>query len=418
MSAAIGLLLGLLVLSYVGSILVSGRTIRGFGLPSGAEYLLLGFVLGPRVLGVVSSAELDAFSPLLIVGSAWLALVAGLGYTQVGRRRVRFGRALSGVLLAFLVGSLVALSVFVALGFWGRPPELDRMLLSGAAGAVSSATTRHAVRWVVERHGAKGELSDAIADYARASVFAPAVALVVLFAGSPGGVQSSLSFIERVAVTFVVGVVLGLVAALLLGREFRRDESWGILLGTSLLGMGIAARLSLSAVATTFFVGLTVALVSPHRSDLKTMAAPTEKPVMLPIAVLAGASVHPAASPYALVLVVAGLFGRIVAELVRGTVLGWFSPSARRAGPLLGLGMVSTGVFSLATAVALELRLPPALGASVLTYATASLLVGELLGPLLLRRALMRAGEIIPGETQTPPPPSVDPSRTRSPEAQ
>ena len=47
---AIAFLLGLLVLAYLGSILVGGRTIRGFGLASGAEYLVLGFVLGPQVL--------------------------------------------------------------------------------------------------------------------------------------------------------------------------------------------------------------------------------------------------------------------------------------------------------------------------------------------------------------------------------
>jgi hypothetical protein len=47
----------------------------------------------------------------------------------------------------------------------------------------------------------------------------------------------------------------------------------------------------------------------------------------------------------------------------------------------------------------------------------ASLLVGELLGPLLLRRALIRIGDIIPGTQQTPPPPSVIPSRSPTKEA-
>ena len=37
--------LGLLLRAYLGSNLVSGRAIRGFGLPSGSEYLVLGFAL-------------------------------------------------------------------------------------------------------------------------------------------------------------------------------------------------------------------------------------------------------------------------------------------------------------------------------------------------------------------------------------
>jgi len=408
------LLLGLLVLAYFGSILVGGRTIRGFGLPSGSEYLLLGLAVGPRALGLVNSALIEAFSPLMVVGSAWLTLVAGIGYLQVGQRRVKVGRALGGIVMALFMGAGVTLAVFYCLSYFSSLGEFDRWLLAGSAASVSSATTRHAIRWVVERHGAHGATADALADYARASVLVPALALTVVFAIAPGEGARSLELPVRVAATLVVGVVLGLVATLLLGREFRRDESWGILLGTSLLAIGIAARLNLSAISTTFFLGLTVALVSPHRADVKTMAAPTEKPVMLPVALLAGASVNPKAAPYLVALLVAGMSARLLLELVRGTLLALFVRRMRPAGPLLGLGMFSTGAFSLAAAVALELRLAPELGASVLAYAVASLLAGELLGPLLLRRALVRVGDIVPGLQQTPPPPSVDPSRSRA----
>ncbi|HET9932889.1 MAG TPA: potassium transporter Kef [Polyangiaceae bacterium] len=407
------LLLGLLVLAYFGGILVGDRTIRGFGLPSGAEYILLGFVVGPRALGLVQSTLIDAFTPIVIVGSAWLALVAGIGYLQVGARRVHLGRALAGVAMSALVGAGIGSAVYFSAALFSSLPHADRLVLAGSAACVSCATTRHAVRWVVERHGAKGKTADAIADYARASVLAPALALALIFGMAPGDGAASLSIPSRVGVTVIVGVVLGLVAALLLGREFRRDESWGILLGTSLLAMGIAGRLGLSAVSTTFFLGLTVALVSPHRSEVKAMTAPTEKPVMLPVALLAGASVHPQGAPYLAALCVVGIVARLIMELLRGALVNLFVPRTRPAGPLLGLGMLTTGAVSLAAAVALELRLRPDLGASVLGYAVASLLVGELLGPILLRRTLLRVGDIIPGMQQTPPPPSVAPPPVR-----
>jgi hypothetical protein len=411
---AIGLLLGLLVLSYVGTILVGGRTIRGFGLPSGAEYVLLGFVLGPRLLGVVSGTLVVAFAPILVVGCAWLALVAGTSYCQVGERKVRLSRALAGIVLSSLVAAGVAAAVYFALGFASKLAANQRFLLAGCAAAVSSETTRHAVRWVVERHGARGQLSDTLADYARASVLVPALILAVLFAAAPDQGLSTLSVPARAGLTIFVGVVLGLVATVLLGRDFRRDESWGILLGSSLLGMGIATRLGQSAVATTFFMGLTVALVSPHRSEIKTMVAPTEKPVVLPVAVLAGASVHPEAAPFALLLIGTGLAARLLIELVRGSLVALLVRAARPAGPLVGVGMVSTGAFSLAAAVAIELRLPGELGASVLAYAAASLIMGELLGPLLLRRALTLAGDIDPGEARLPAPPNL-PRQSESP---
>jgi hypothetical protein len=190
-------------------------------------------------------------------------------------------------------------------------------------------------------------------------------------------------------------VLLGAVATVLLGREFRRDESWGILLGTSFLGIGVASRFGQSAVATTFFMGLTVAIISPHRLDLKNMVSPTEKAVMLPLAVLAGASIQPAA-PLAPLLIVVGLLARVLFELARGVLISGVVRGGRRAGPAVGLGMTSIGAFSLAAAVSLSLGLPPALGQNVLAYAGAGLVLGELLGPLMLRRALEGAGEITP----------------------
>lgn len=416
--SGVELLLGLMVLFYVGGILVGGRTIRGFGLPSGVEYLLLGFVLGPYVLGVIRAPVLELFSPLLVVGCAWIALVAGVGYTQVGLRRIRVGRSLFGVFLALAVGAGVAGMVFLALRFVpGIQLSLSqRWLLAGSIGAVSSETTRHAVRWVVERHGARGPLSDMLADHARASVLAPALALSVLFAAAPGPGLNTLSLIERAALPPALGMLLGLVATVLLGREFRRDESWGILLGISLLGMGIAARLGQSAVATAFFLGLTIAIASPHRAELKTMVTVTEKPAMLPLAVLAGALVQPTA-PLLPLLLSAGILSRLLFELVRGQLVAAFVRVARPAGAPLGLGMMSAGAFTLAAAIALTLRLPTELGPSVLGFAAGALLVGELIGPLMLRRALTRSGEIVPGEMYTPPPPSVNPAPPELPEA-
>ena len=98
--SAIGLLLGLLVLSYLGGMLRGARAIRGFGLPSGSEYLCLGFVFGSQVLDLIPLPLLLSFRPLLLVGAAWIAFVEGLGYTRVGDRAIGLGNAVMGVVFS------------------------------------------------------------------------------------------------------------------------------------------------------------------------------------------------------------------------------------------------------------------------------------------------------------------------------
>ena len=394
------LLIGLLVLSYVASMLATGRTIRGFGLPSGSEYLLLGFVLGPVALGFVGSSLLETFAPLLVVGAAWIALVAGVGYGVVGGRKVQPARAVVGVVIALLLCTSVASSVWYLLQFLGVFGTEERRIVAIGAGAIGSETTRHAVRWVVERHGARGTLSDALADYARAGVLAPALLLSALFSANPVPGLSELPWAARAALAVGVGVVLGLVALLLLGRDFRRDESWGVLLGTSLLGVGIATRLELSAISTNFFLGLTLAIFSPHSAEVKAMVGPTEKPVVLPVAVLAGASLK--AFPFALELLSVFVLARVVGAFAVGSALGVFVPAARAAGRGLGFSLVSSGAFTLACAVSLQQRFPGEVGQVLLAVGAVALLSGELLGPLMLRRALTLSGDI-PLNTPAPP---------------
>ncbi len=391
---AIAFLLGLLALAYVGSILVGGRAIRGFGLASGAEYLVLGFVLGPQLLSVVGRSLVESFQPVVMVGVSWLGLVLGVSYLRVAERKVPLPRVVLGIALSGAVSAAVSVTVFFGATYFSGLPPREIIALAAGAGLVCSETTRHSVRWIVERYGAQGPLADLAADTARASALFAALALSVVNAWLPGAALSGFSVMARVLVSLALGVVLGLTAALLLGREFRRDESWGILLGTSLLGTGAAARLNLSPLSATFALGLTLAAVSRHRVDIKALVTPTEQPVILPVVLLAGAYVNVKLPPVMLVLVATALLAKLSARVLCGTLLSALSPPARGAGVELGISMLSSGALGLAVALAFCVRHPGQVSDTVLLLAALGVLVGEGLGPSALRRALTRAGEI------------------------
>jgi hypothetical protein len=301
--SAIGLLLGLLVLSYLGGMLRGARAIRGFGLPSGSEYLCLGFVLGSQVLDLIPLPLLQSFRPLLLVGAAWIAFVEGLGYTRVGDRAIGLSNAVMGVLGAALVAAAVGAAVWFAVPHFEAVSWEDRVLLAGGIATVSCASTRQAVRWAMLRHAAKGPLSDTLAAFSRASTLVPVVGLSLLLArsGAPGLEQFGI--LGRVGLTWGLGGALGLVAVLLIGRGLTRDEIWGVLVGTSLLSIGIAAELGLSSLAAAFALGLTLGGLSSRRQELLGMVRGTERPVLLPLAVLAGALLNLRAAPMLFLLI-------------------------------------------------------------------------------------------------------------------
>jgi hypothetical protein len=370
---------------------VGGRAIRGFGLPSGSEYLVLGFALGPHALDVVGRSLAQAFEPVVLVGTGWLALVVGVGYVRVADRWIKPSRAAAGIALGAVSCAAVAAAVYFAVPYFASFTGFERLAVALGMGACASATTRHSVRWVVERHGARGPLADFAADAARASALVPPIALTILFALAPSGGLPAVPVLGRVGVTLLFGAAIGLVAALLLGRDFRRDESWGVLLGTGLLTVGAADRVGLSLLGAMFTLGLTLA-ASRHRLEIKAMVTPTEKPVLLPVVLLAGAYVNLKLPTSVFVLVGLAVVTKIAVRVLLGGLMS-LGP-ARGTGADFGVSMLASGGFTIAAALAFSTRVPGMASDTVLLFAVVSTILGEWVSPAALRRSLDRAGEL------------------------
>lgn len=388
----IWLLLGLLVLAYTGTMLVGGRAIRGYGLPSGAEYLLLGFVLGPHVLDVAKRSMVASFEPLVAVGLGWTTLVIGIDYGMVGERRVRAGRIVSGVVSSLLTAGTVALAAG-AVGYFLmglRGPWL--WVVAGGVGLALCETTRLVVRWVVERHAASGPLADLLADLSDADDAAPLLLLAPLFAFAPGAATLPLSL--RIAVPVGAGVVLGLLTAFLLRYERRLHESWGLLIGVTLLGIGLGSLLDVSTLSLTFALGMTLSLVLLRRDEMRDMVVVTERAVLLPMLLVAGATVDVGVHWKVWLLIAAALAARVATRQLTGLGIALTQPTARAAAGWIGLGALSSGALTISVGLACAFQLAPPYGNMVLLAACTSILFGELLGPTSLRRALDRAGEL------------------------
>jgi hypothetical protein len=407
--SGIALLMGLLLLSYVGSLILGGRTARG--LPSGIEFVGLGFVVGPQALGLVERSMIGEFEPIVQVALGWLAFVVGLDFGRVGGRRVG-GRSIAlGVAGAVITGITVAFAVHQMLTHV-RIPGIDatgRVLLSAGAGAVTSETTRFGIEWVSARWNAKGPVSSLLTQLGASDDLAPLVAAGAIFALAPTpGLAVVLPPIGWFALSIALGGLLGTVTALLL-RSAEGYQVWGALVGTLLLGVGISARFGLCTIFVTFVMGMALAAVSPSRRVLRRMVSPTERAVLYPMLLLAGARLDPqplVENRMLAALVALVLLARIVGKLASGLLVRIVMPAARPAGRWLGIVLLSSGPVSMSCGFVFALRFPGAIGDTLLVCAAASAVLGEVVSTLALKGMLEHLGELAPAPSSSAPPPS------------
>ncbi len=389
------ILVGLLVLAWAGVVFAGGARRRGFGLSSGAEFLLAGILIGPLGLGAATRATLDALAPLTLAAASWLALLAGNDLGFAGARRVPMSRFALGLGLG--VAGFAACAV---LAWWLAPLVLpldrgERLYLALGLGCAGSETARAAMVWGGRQLGASGALHDALADLAEADDVVPLLGLAVLFALGPQPDDAALrdAPLMAVAVTLGLGLVMGALAAALARVETRTTERWGILLGCALLAIGLAARLGLAAPAALVVMGIALNLLARDGAALRGMLASTTRPVLLPVVALAGAQLDWRDGSAMWLAVALVLLVRLAIKLP--AIAGLRRRLAPPTVPTrwVGLTLMSCGPITVCVGLSVAARFPGPVGRIVLAACLASIVAGELLGRPVLRRELARAGE-------------------------
>jgi hypothetical protein len=140
------------------------------------------------------------------------------------------------------------------------------------------------------------------------------------------------------------------------------------------------------------------------------MLARTEHPVRLPILLLCGAHVDLYVDQRFAFVIAAAVLARIAGASLSAWPISRASGSTKHEVQSLIRSLLPTGAITMTIGLSFALRFPGRVGAVVLLIAAAQTILGELFGPLALRKALDTAGEL-PADSM--PPPGPPPKRPR-----
>lgn len=262
---------------------------------SGAEFLILGALIGPRGLGVLDEESLRNLEPFLVLALSWVGLLVGLQLRW--RHMTRFPWTYFQVSLvqsvtafALTLGALAA-----AFHLWtpngATTAEVWRAAFCLAAVAALSSPTETMLH--EQRHAHGGHAAGLLRFVPAVDPLVSLLGVAVLFSfwhvtsGTTAGAAEAIGWL---AISVVGGLALGALFLGLLWAATEADEVVLVVLGMALFAGGLATVFHLSPLVVSLVVGVVLGNWRKEQERLLHMFLRIERPLYVALVVLAGAA--------------------------------------------------------------------------------------------------------------------------------
>jgi Kef-type K+ transport system membrane component KefB len=416
-----------------------GRAAQLARLPSLIGFMILGVVLGPSLVGAFDESNLISLTFITEMALGFVAFSIG---SELNVRALRhLGKGIVSIILAESFGAFVVVTSVIFLLTRSWPLAL-------LFGAVAPASAPAGTVAVIQECKAKGKLTTAL--YAVVGFddglailifgFAAALAKRIMLSGVLGiGSNESVLMAMRgpsleILGSLAIGAALGFIYTMLVHKLQAGRDLLIMSFGIVFIATGISLHFGLSLILTSMAAGFV--LSNTRREGFVRRATDPLREVMPLLFILffclAGAHLRLSELPKLGLIGLIYILGR-AAGLIGGARMGgalghieerikkWIGLGIlSQAGVAIGLSLIVSSEFTemsrttevasavtrYATANPDASRLmydPIAIAAAIITVITATSVIFEIVGPILTKIALTKAGEIGgQDETQTP----------------
>lgn len=396
--------------------LLSTRLMRLLNLPNVTGYLVIGLLLGPFIGHLFTAETIEHFSIISDIALGFIAFSIGCEFKISSLQKIGKKVVIITIFQALMTAFIVSVAIFAF---------TQNVALALSLGAIATATAPAATLMVVRQYKAKGPIVDTLLPVV---AFDDAIGLIVfsiLFAISKVvATNSGLSFealvlapLIEILLSLAIGAALGALLALVMRFFKSRANRLSLMIATVFLGVGVTALFSvfdwysLSPLLLCMMIG---AVFANMRRDSNLVIEGVDRwtpPLFMFFFILSGAELNLS------VIVSVGVIGvvYIVARSIgkySGAYLGALSTKSEKSiRNYLGLALLPQAGVAIGMAKVVSDEMPTEIATKIVTVVLCSVLVFELIGPIITKIALMRAGEIIkepkkPKNIQLPPPPS------------
>lgn len=384
------ILLKLGIIIFMG--MLGGKLAEYFKLPNVSGYIVGGLLIGPSLFNVIQAGEADSFRMLNDFALATIAF--GIGSEFLWEHIKKIGKNIIIITFAQVVGTMAL--VFAAM-FLIFNQDFGFSLI---ASSIAAATAPAGIVLVIRELKAKGPLVDtilpviAIDDAMGLMAFGISLSVVKLI--NTGAEFSFLKMISSPLIeifgSLVLGAVLGILLSLLSKKAKGKDELLSIVIGFIILAASLSNLFGVSPLLTSMMMGAMVVNTIQNSKRIFGVVDDFTPPIYVLFFTLAGASLDISILSKVGLLGLGYIIARTLGKILGAGLGAKLVNAPSNVVKYLGMALLPSGgiPIGLALIVANEL---PSIGEAVTTIVLFSILIFDILGPVLTRMGIVRSGE-------------------------
>ncbi|MFA5340399.1 MAG: cation:proton antiporter [Clostridia bacterium] len=377
--------------------LLMTRLVKIFGLPNVTGYIIAGLLIGPFCFKFIPAEFLDSFAIITTVALGFIAFSIGGEFKLEHIKQLGSKVITITVVQALMTVLLVDVILFVAGLFI---PGFDAPLVI-TLGAIATATAPAATLMVVRQYKASGIVTRTLLPVVAGD---DAIGLIIfsisLAIAKSMALDEALTFksavlmpLWEIILSLAVGAVLGFFLSLLMRLFKSRANRISVIVAMVIGGVALSQMFGLSALLTCMMIGAMYANLCKDIEPVMEAYDRWTPPVFLLFFVISGAELNVKMIISVGVIGILYLISRSIGKYsgaYLGSVMAKADPNVRK---YLGLALLPQAGVAVGMAQIVMLELP-AYGEAIRTIILCATLVYELVGPVITKIALTKAGEI------------------------
>ncbi len=380
-----------------------GTIANRFKFPRITGYIIIGILLSPSLLNIISAATIKNLDIITDISLGIIAFLIG-GSLRLETLR-KLGRSIAWITPFQSLGAWLLVTLLLAflapliLTIPNATFSQTYFPMAFIIGAISCATAPAATMAVIQQFKAKGPLTttllavvaldDAIA------VIAFAIALGIYQPLVNGG---NISFYQMLGLPFVyivasivIGILFGFALIYMAKLVRRRELLLVVVFGMIMLCIGVTDLLGISLILASMVAGFVV-VNRAKKNEMFLVVEGIEDVIFAMFFVLAGLhfdlGVMKAAGILALLIVLGRCLGKYFGARAGATI----SHAPGEVKKYLGLALLPKAGVTIGLALLAKSAFPT-FGAIMVNAILASVIINELIAPLLTKYAIFKAGE-------------------------